>query len=273
MNLRKSNPSKPIRKHAATPLAVLAGVIVTIGLVSLIACKRAEDARQVSRKPNIIIINADDLGYADIGVYGQQFFKTPNLDKMAAQGKPFTDFYAGCSVCSPSRACLLSGKDTGRVSIRQNSVSTLSLNDKTIAEVLKPAGYTCGVVGKWGIGDPATTGDPLRRGFDSFFGYYNLGEVPYPGLVWRNEHLEPVSQGTYQEDLLIKAAFDFVRANKDSPFFLYFAPTIVHAPYVVPNDSPYGTMPWSEDDKAYAAMIESYLDRDVGELFKLLDAL
>src|SRR6266852_1424884 len=95
-------------------------------------------------KPNVIVINADDLGYGDLGCYGQKLFKTPNLDRMASEGKRFTNFYAGCSVCTPSRACLLTGKDTGHVSLRGNVDTPLSLDDKTIAEVLKPAGYRSG---------------------------------------------------------------------------------------------------------------------------------
>jgi len=271
MNSEKIKLKLPSRTQLAVLGLVLLVVLVTIVLALMIG--RKSNAARRAGKPNIIIINADDLGYGDVGIYGQKLFKTPNLDRMAVQGKRFTNFYAGCSVCSPSRASLLSGKDTGHVSIRQNSDSTLSLNDKTIAEVLKPIGYTCAVVGKWGIGDRGTTGDPLRRGFDSFFGYYKNVEEPYPTSVWRNGELEPVPQGTYQQDLLIRAALDFITQKKDAPFFLYFAPIIVHAPYVVPNDSPFSNRPWPQDDKGYAAMIESYLDRDIGELFKLLSAL
>jgi arylsulfatase A-like enzyme len=124
-----------------------------------------------SRPPNVVFILADDLGYGDLGCYGQKQIQTPNIDRMAAEGMRFTQFYAGSTVCAPSRCALMTGLHTGHCFIRGNAKDNLRPDDVTVAKVLKGAGYTTGLVGKWGLGHEGSTGVPTKQGFDSFFGY------------------------------------------------------------------------------------------------------
>jgi arylsulfatase A-like enzyme len=128
-------------------------------------------ARRQKRKPNIILILADDLGYGDLGCYGQKSIKTPHLDRMAAEGMRFTDFYSGSTVCAPSRCALMTGYHTGHCRVRGNATVSLLPEDVTVAEVLKAKGYATGIFGKWGLGEPDTTGVPNLKGFDEWFGY------------------------------------------------------------------------------------------------------
>ena len=144
---------------------------------------------QAPKKPNIIFILADDLGYGDLGCYGQKKIKTPNLDRMAAQGMRFTQAYAGSTVCAPSRCVLMTGKHTGHAHIRGNALVPLRPEDITIATLLRRAGYVTGLIGKWGLGEPGSTGIPTKQGFDYFFGYLNQQHAHnyYPDYLWRNE--------------------------------------------------------------------------------------
>ncbi len=139
------------------------------------------------RKPNIIFILADDLGYGDLGCYGQTRIKTPNLDKLASEGMRFTDFYAGSTVCAPSRCALMTGLHTGHCAIRGNSKQALGPEDFTVAELLKRAGYRTGLIGKWGLGNEDTTGVPNKKGFDEFVGYLDQTHAHdyYPSRLWR----------------------------------------------------------------------------------------
>ncbi len=147
------------------------------------------------KNPNIIFVMADDLGYGDLGCYGQAVFRTPCLDQMAAEGMRFTDYYAGSTVCAPSRSCLLTGTHTGHTRIRGNISKVtgdrvpLLPEDLTVAELLKQAGYATGVIGKWGLGESGTTGIPNRKGFDYWYGYLNQRRAHnyYPDYLWRNE--------------------------------------------------------------------------------------
>ena len=143
--------------------------------------------RPAERKPSIIFILADDLGYGDLGCYGQTRIKTPNLDKLAGEGMRFTSFYAGSTVCAPSRCTLMTGLDTGHAIIRGNAAVPLRPQDLTVAEVLKQAGYRTGLIGKWGLGGPNTTGLPQKKGFDEFLGYlYQVhAHDYYPDYLWR----------------------------------------------------------------------------------------
>ena len=140
-------------------------------------------------RPNIIYILADDLGYGDLGCYGQKKIKTPNIDKLAEEGMKFTDHYAGSTVCAPSRCCLMTGLHSGHALIRANGRVPLRPSDVTVAELLKKAGYTTGIIGKWGLGEPDTSGIPNRQGFDYWFGYLNQRHAHnyYPSYLWRNE--------------------------------------------------------------------------------------
>jgi len=262
-------------------------------------------------KPNIILIMADDLGYGDLGSYGQKLIQTPNLDRMAAEGMRFTQFYAGSTVCAPSRCVLMTGKHTGRCSVRGNaggSKQALLPGETTVAEALKGAGYATALIGKWGIGDFEPGGEhaiPTREGFDYFFGYANQHHAHnyYPDVLFRNEERVPLRNGVqsmpnvsfktftsgaatnrvdYSHDLFATEALDWVRAHKqETPFFLYFALTIPHANNEgtrmfgdgaeVPDYGIYTDQDWPKQDKGQAAMI-TRMDRDVGRLLDLLKA-
>ncbi|HSW45340.1 MAG TPA: arylsulfatase [Phycisphaerae bacterium] len=241
-------------------------------------------------RPNVIFILADDLGYGDLGCYGQKVIQTPNLDRLAAEGTRFTDFYAGSTVCAPSRCCLMTGMHTGHARIRGNKTVPLEPQDVTVAEVFKQAGYTTGIVGKWGLGEPGTTGIPNRQGFDEWFGYLNQGLAHnyYPPKLWRNE-TEITLDGNldgrrkqYSHDLFTQEALSFVERHKDRPFFLYLAYTIPHANnelgrdtgdgMEVPDYGPYADRDWPGPEKGKAAMI-ARMDRDIGRLMELLKKL
>ena len=140
-------------------------------------------------RPNIIFIMADDLGYGDLGCYGQQRIKTPAIDRLAAEGMRFTDFYAGSTVCAPSRCVLMTGYHTGRCFIRGNGKDNLRPSDVTVAEVLAAGGYRCGMYGKWGLGHEGSSGLPTRQGFDAFYGYLDQHHAHnyYPTFLVSNE--------------------------------------------------------------------------------------
>jgi arylsulfatase A-like enzyme len=247
-------------------------------------------------RPNIIFILADDLGYGDLGCYGQQTIQTPNLDRMAAEGMIFTDHYAGSTVCAPSRCCLMTGLHTGHAWIRGNDRLPLRPADVTVAELLKQAGYTTGIVGKWGLGEPDTTGVPNQQGFDHWFGYLNQRHAHnyYPDYLWRNDRkvrlaneVTPVNppggvatqRVQYSHDLFTADALEFVRQNRRRPFFLYLAYTIPHANneagrngMEVPSYGPYANEDWPDPQKGHAAMI-TRMDGDIGRLLALLKRL
>ena len=262
-----------------------------LGIASLLMCLPSLAAAE-PKAPNIIFILADDLGYGDLGCYGQKQVRTPNIDKMATEGVRFTQCYAGCTVCAPSRCCLMTGKHTGHAEVRGNALVPLRPEDTTVAEVLQGAGYTTGLVGKWGLGEPGTTGVPNRKGFDYFFGYLNQAHAHnyYPDYLWRNQDKVPLEgnvvekgvatkRAQYSHDLFTKEALAFVEKNKTKPFFLYLAYTIPHANneagkqgMEVPDDAPYSDKDWPQQQKNHAAMI-TRLDRDVGTLLKRLKEL
>ncbi|MCX8037302.1 MAG: arylsulfatase [Candidatus Sumerlaeia bacterium] len=238
-----------------------------------------------SRQPNIIFIMADDLGYTDIGAYGQKMIATPNIDRLAAEGMKFTQCYAGGAVCAPSRSCLMTGQHLGHTRIRWNADGyregrILLPEDITVAEVLKEAGYVTGAVGKWGLGEPDTTGHPNRQGFDFWFGYLDQVHAHeyYTDHLWRNEEKVVLSgnlngkQTEYSNDLMNKEVLEFVRRVKDKPFFLYHTFTIPHAKFQVPDLGPYADKPWTETQKIFAAMMHRY-DGYIGDLLALLREL
>lgn len=254
------------------------------------------------RPPNLVYVLADDLGWAELGCYGQQKIRTPNIDRLAAEGLRFTQHYSGAPVCAPSRCVLLTGLHSGHAYIRDNGEikpeGQRPIPDETVtvAELLKRAGYATGVFGKWGLGGPGSSGEPNRQGFDEWFGYLCQREAHnfYPDHLWRNGErveLEGNDRGLtgaqYSHDLIADAALDFVRAHKDEPFFLYVPFTIPHLALQVPEDSleeyrgawddpPYeggkGYLPHPAPRAAYAAMV-TRMDRDVGRLVALLEEL
>jgi arylsulfatase A-like enzyme len=241
-------------------------------------------------KPNIIFIMADDLGYADLGCYGQKKIKTPNIDQLAAEGVRFTQCYAGCTVCAPSRSVLMTGQHTGHTRVRGNKGKVggvgpekrvpLEPEDFTVAELLKQAGYATGITGKWGLGEPDTAGIPNRQGFDEWFGYLNQKKAHsyYPPYLWNNEQkvmLEGNRDGKQQQythDMFTDFALNFIRQHKDEPFFLYVPYCIPHAKYEIPSTEPYADKPWPKDAKVHAAMI-TRMDPDVGRIMAILKEL
>lgn len=256
------------------------------------------------KPPNIIFIMADDLGYGDLGVYGQKQIKTPNIDKLAQEGMLFTQFYAGSTVCAPSRSALLTGQHTGHTRVRGNATVPLLPEDTTFAELLQQAGYITGMVGKWGLGEPGSTGIPNRQGFDDFYGYLSQVRAHnyYPDYIWENERKDSLdnkmlyiqegySKGVggiaeekndYIQDLFLEKSLQFLRANKDSTFFLYLPFTLPHANnearhwsqsgMEIPGLGEYADRDWPYDQQAHAAMI-SRLDKDVGIIMNTLKEL
>ncbi|NMC19446.1 MAG: arylsulfatase [Thermogutta sp.] len=238
-------------------------VACALGHRSAEAEESATAARE--RRPNVVFILADDLGYGDLGCYGQQIIQTPRLDRMAAEGMRFTQFYAGATVCAPSRCVLMVGQHTGHCHVRGNAPGNRRINqslraeDVTIAEIMHSAGYRTALIGKWGLGELDEPGHPLAKGFDYFFGYLNQGHAHnyYPEYLWRNLEKvrlrnEVVGVGgkragpvpdygggftpgyavkriDYSHDLFAAEALQFVTDNRDRPFFLYLAFTIPHA--------------------------------------------
>ena len=283
--------------------------------------------------PNIVYILADDLGYAELGCYGQQKIKTPHIDQLAAEGMRFTQHYCGNAVCAPSRCVLMTGKHPGHATIRSNrSVwppddvkEKLGLEfpgqqpipeaEVTIGEILQQKGYATAAIGKWGLGHFGTSGDPNQQGFDRFFGYNCQAHAHsyYPGHLWLdgqkvklanhppvpghaklsptadpNDPLsyEPFKGQDYAPDRMIQAAEQFMRENKNGPFFLYLPSVIPHVALHIPDEElePYlgkwdetpfignGYTPHQTPRAAYAAMI-SRLDKDVGRILALLSEL
>jgi arylsulfatase A-like enzyme len=203
-----------------------------------------------SAKPNIVFILADDLGYGDLGVYGQKIIKTPNIDRLAREGKLFTQFYAGTTVCAPSRSSLLTGKHTGHTYIRGNKEivpegqEPLADSVETYARLLQKAGYATGAFGKWGLGMVGTSGDPARKGFDYFFGYncQRQSHRYYPTHLWDNDR-KVVLEGNdlqhkakYAPELIQEKTLAFIDRNKDKPFFLFVPSVLPHAELQGPDD-------------------------------------
>ncbi len=233
----------------------------SLGILSGIHClnsKRLHSAESSRLQPNIIFILADDLGYGDLGCFGQTKILTPCLDRMASEGMRFTQCYAGSTVCAPSRCCLMTGYHTGHAHIRGNTRHPLLPEHVTIAEVLKEAGYTTGIIGKWGLGEADTTGIPNRQGFDYWFGYLNQARAHnyYPDYLWKNEERFYFDTWKYSHDIFTEEALKFVRQNREKPFFLYLPYTIPHAfnegginGMPIPSDKPYSQEPWPQSEK------------------------
>jgi len=254
-------------------------------------------------KRNLILILADDLGYGDLGCYGQQLIQTPHLDRMASEGIRFTQFYAGSTVCAPSRSVLMTGKHMGHTRVRGNAprdsvgIQALRKGDRTLAHAFKDAGYATALFGKWGLGEIGSEGHPTAMGFDEFFGYLsqrhahnyypsflihksmkyplrNMAEVEdEEGAGWARQKVD------YSHDVIMEKALQWLELNRMKPFFLYLAPTLPHANneatrgtgngQEVPNYGIYRDKLWPDPDKGQAAMI-SRLDRDIGRLLARL---
>ena len=237
--------------------------------------------------PNIIFILSDDLAQGDLGVYGQRLIRTPRLDRMAREGTRYTQAYSGTTVCAPSRASLLTGLHTGHAPIRGNwelqpeGQLPLPAETPTVAEVLRRAGYATAAMGKWGMGMFDTSGSPLRKGFDHFFGYncQRHAHSYFPTYLYRDDRRFelPGNTGTgvgpvYAQDLIQENVLRWVRAQRDRPFFLYYAITLPHSRFEINDLGDYAREPWTDQQKAYAAMV-TRLDRDIGQLLDLLAEL
>jgi arylsulfatase A-like enzyme len=293
----RSDPSHPrsipILRHG-TPMRTGTFIGACVVLIAFSATFSAQT------RPNIIFIQADDLGYGDLSCYGQRKFKTPNIDRLAAEGLRFTRYYAGSTVCAPSRSALMTGQHTGHTRIRGNARHPLLPEDVTVAEVLKStpgAGYKTALIGKWGLGEAGTTGVPNRQGFDYFFGYLNQRHAHnyYPTFLWRDEERiklrnvvpDEDEEGSgvstnrvdYTHDLIVEESLKFIERNSGGPFFLYLALTIPHANneaknkgMEVPDLGEFASEDWPDQEKAKAAMI-TRMDRDVGRLMASLKKL
>jgi len=300
------------------------GVLIAVGIVS----GSLYAATVPSRKPNIIFILADDLGYGDIGPFGQKIIHTPTLDQLAREGMKFTQHYSGSPVCAPARCVLMTGKHPGHAFVRDNrevgewysgeGQIPLPANEVTMASLLKQAGYATAAFGKWGLGGVGSTGDPLKHGFDHFFGHNDQRQAHnyYPPYLVEDDHRLPLPGNSnavtkmgdklpddadannpasyagftgkqYAPDLCNERALQFIRENKDKPFFLYYPTTVPHLALLVPEDSlaeykgklddkPYvggkGYLPHPFPRAAYAAMI-TRMDRDIGRMVQLVKEL
>jgi arylsulfatase A-like enzyme len=198
-----------------------------------------QDRARLTR-PNILLIQADDLGYGDLSAYGQSNFQTPNLDRLAREGIRFTQYYAGSTVCAPSRAALMTGLHTGHGWIRGNGEFPLRDEDVTVAMALRDAGYRTAVIGKWGLGRAGTSGQPDRRGFDLSFGFldHRHAHRQYTDHLYRDAQRVPADvDGDYVNDLFTREASAFIERADERPFFLYLNYTVPHAELRVPKDS------------------------------------
>jgi arylsulfatase A len=262
--------------------------ILPLALLLLVAL-----APQEARKPNIVFIHADDLGYGDLSCYGQKRFITPRLDRMAAEGLRFTQYYAGNTVCAPSRCALMTGYHMGHAYIRGNAETPLRAEDVTVAKLLKGAGYSTAVIGKWGLGLSNNSGRPDKQGFDYSFGYldHKHAHRQYTDHLFRNGERVELDGKTWSNDLFTQESLEFVEKNKANPFFLYLNYTNPHAELWVPDDAlqeykgKYPEQPWvsgqgdtpgakgyrtQETPRAAFAAMVTRMDRDVG---RILDAL
>ncbi len=242
--------------------------------------------------PNIVFIMSDELAYYELSHMGHPQIRTPNIDRMAAEGLRFTQALAGAPVCAPLRCTLMTGKHMGHASVRVNDGGTpLRAGEPTIASMLKEIGYATGGFGKWGCGGRGSTGVPEKHGFDEFFGYYDQVHAHsfFPPYLLRNSEevlLEGNKGGrtgeTYSHYAIMKESLRFIRENRDKPFFCYLPITPPHGMYDIPADDPawelYKDAEWIEDPnvsqeaKNYAAMV-SMVDRNVGQVIELLREL
>lgn len=271
--------------------------IVLFILLLSIGCQ-TKAQKVINKKPNIIFILADDLGYNDVGFSGQKLIKTPYIDQLASEGKVFTDCYAGAPVCGPSRSVLMTGQHMGHTTLRGNNTITggmagkkgkrtvyranLTTADYTVGNVMQDAGYKTCLVGKWHLGgyDPKAT--PLDRGFDEFYGWLINKPQTYASTYWPDKRMknkefiaipenENGKKGYYHTDICTDEAIDYLQKNKNAkdPFLMMLCYTNPHAPLDAPDTSKYDSKDWTEDQKTYASMI-SYLDKSVERIKQTL---
>jgi arylsulfatase A-like enzyme len=283
-------------------VSIVARVLTACACVLIISPPTASQDRGEPRRPNILLIQADDLGYGDLSAYGQKKFQTPALDRLAREGIRFTQYYAGSTVCAPSRAALMTGLHTGHTWIRGNGEFPLRDEDVTVAMALRDAGYRTAVIGKWGLGRAGTSGQPDRKGFAYSFGFldHRHAHRQYTDHLYRDGQRVPADvNADYVNDLFTREAAAFIERPDERPFFVYLNYTAPHAELRAPEDSlaPFkGTFPevgfvnekadarpvGYEDTSigyrsqpapmaAFAAMV-TRMDRDVGRLVDQLRA-
>ena len=271
------------------------------GIGALLGCARPSRHTTDPKPPNIVFIMADDLGFGELGCYGQKKIRTPRIDRMASEGMQFSDAYSGCSVCAPARSVLMTGMHMGHTSVRSNPGGVpLLADDTTVAELLKGQGYATGCFGKWGLGDIGTDGVPWKQGFDEFVGYLHQAHAHYfyPLYIYDNDKRLPLEgnagngRGTYSHDVIADRALQFIERNKDRPFLCYVPFTIPHGEYVAPDDEIYagysgqfeevqlaenpnrpGRLIRPEEPHATLAAMITRLDRDVGRILDLIASL
>ncbi len=290
---------------------ILIALLLSFGLFTN-GCdgNKKSDSQSLNKKPNIVYILADDLGYGDLSCYGQSNFRTPNIDRLANKGMLFTQHFSGSTVCAPSRSSLMTGQHTGNTFIRGNKGAKpegqypIPSSVFTVAELLKENGYVTGAFGKWGLGPPGSEGDPNMQGFDKFYGYNSqtLAHNYYPGHLWDNQTKVILDEnsgrktGVYGPEIIHKNALKFLEENKDTTFFLYYPSIIPHAELFAPDTymakyrgkflpekkykgtdegkrfrkGGYGSQ--NESHAAFAGMI-NLLDDQVGEIYAKLDEL
>ncbi|WP_211267018.1 arylsulfatase [Nonomuraea candida] len=264
--------------------ALFAGTLAGLALpaavpTALPAAAEATDRRgSLPRRPNILLILADDLGWGEIGSNGQRLIRTPNLDRLAAEGVQFKTAYSGAPLCAPSRCSLLTGLHAGHSTVRDNPEGgpqhSLTDADLTFAELLQMAGYRTGCIGKWGFGpeEADQASHPNVRGFDEFFGYigHKHAHQYFPTYLWHNGQKVQLNGSSYAPHLFRQRAVEFINAGSDKPFLLYYASILPHAPSVVPGDAgPYEDEPWSGPNRRHAAQV-ARLDTDVAALIRAL---
>ena len=275
-----------------------------LSIIFLLFFSPVLNAQKTTARPNIILIFANDLGYGEIGCYGQQKIETPNIDNLAKSGMKFTQFYSGSTVCAPARSSLFTGLHTGHTYVRGNisyppeGQTPLPDSAITFTNLLQQNGYATAAFGKWGLGYITTSGDPNKKGFDKFYGYncQSLAHDYYPDHLWNNHEKVDLSinlkyDSIYSADVIHREAMNYIKQSSGKPFFLYLPYTLPHGDVIVPHDSiynyykqkfneqpltgaalktrPHNIIPEPLPHAAFAAMV-SRLDKYVGEIVKLV---
>ena len=254
--------------------------LICLSLIGLICGAQAQRANDTIQRPNVVLIVAEQLGYGDLGVYGQKHFTTPRLDQFANEGLRFTNYYSGSSIGIASRSTMMTGKHTGNARIRGDKDMSLASMDSTLGELAKQAGYHTAAIGRWGFGGPGSPGIPTVKGFDEWFGYLteDSAKTHYPTTLWRNQTNlfwagnTHGKNDTYAPYLFTQTATNFVHLNRRKPFFLYLSYSLPAAPLQSPTDKPFKEKPWPKPQKTLAAMIYR-LDREVGRIMDSLKQL
>lgn len=280
---------------AARPDPFRLALALVAGLAGLPATAAEPAPDGAARPPSVILVLADDLGYGDLGSYGQRLIQTPHLDAMAREGMRFSRFYTGAPLCAPARCSLLTGKHAGHCTVRTNGEIPLRADEPTLGQLFQRHGHRTAAVGKWGLGLEDSGSTPRARGFDEFYGVlgHRHAHNHYPHYVWHDETREALpnevpdpgadgsgvaSRGTaWANDLYTEQALGFIDANAGRPFFLYLAYTVPHAnngrtdPHglEVPDLGPYRDRDWKDVDKSYAAMV-TRMDEGMGRILERL---